>query len=317
MKKFLLICIISLILPLNIFSQVINNLVVFSNAGDKFTLILNGEKRNPFPVSRVTVTDLTLKVYKVTVIFENEKLKTHNTTLTFFGTNNECLFSLNKHGKKHTMDYVTSTPINPELVQEENQENNSNVVIDPSDNNENQNSNVVIPQNNDSYSVPSNPTTPGNTDVSIRTNKGTFGVGNNGVKVNTNGVNMEVDPNSKSVNSSVKVLGNDVSLNKSLKTGGCKGPMSTLDFNESKIQVINQTTDSTRMIEAVKISDANCLLTSQVKELMMLFKTDISKLHFAKKAYTHTSDINNYGKLEDTFISDEGKKDLRNFIKNH
>src|SRR5882672_5574978 len=98
MKKVFFLLLISTMVQLEAASQIINNLVVFSNDGEKFTLILNGERQNLNPESKVKVTDLTLKVYKVTLIFEDQKFKPHNTDLTFFNTNYECVFTLNRHG---------------------------------------------------------------------------------------------------------------------------------------------------------------------------------------------------------------------------
>jgi hypothetical protein len=92
-------------------AQVINNLVVFCNDGP-FTLILNGFKMNENPQTNVRVESLDLKVYEVKIIFENHKFKDHSTKLTFFRTGKECVFALNKHGRrKHTMDYVSEKEI--------------------------------------------------------------------------------------------------------------------------------------------------------------------------------------------------------------
>lgn len=107
-----------LIIQLMVKAQVINNLVVFCNDGERFTLILNGLKENSRPETNVRVEGLDLKVYEVKVIFENPKLKDVNTTLTFYRTNKECVFALNKKGsKKHTMDYVSEKDIIPQAVQ--------------------------------------------------------------------------------------------------------------------------------------------------------------------------------------------------------
>jgi hypothetical protein len=294
-------------------SQVINNLVVFSNDGEKFTLILNGEKQNLYPESKIRVTDLTLKVYKVTIIFENKDLKPHNTDLTFFNTNYECTFALNKHGKKHTMDYVTDTPINQPPTQLANT--NTSTGTNTSSNTTSTNTSPNTNTNTNTGSNTNTNTTSGNGDVAIKTGLGTIGVGSNGIKIGGHGANLNLNEKTKSASSSLNVLGNTISMNKSLKTG-CSSPMSGLDFNESKKTLESQDSDSTLMVAAVKVINANCMLTSQVKEIMQLFKTDLYKLHFAKKAYPHTSDLSNFSKLDETFTSEEGKKDLHSFIKN-
>jgi hypothetical protein len=79
---------------------------------------MNGLRENPNPETNVRVEGLDLKVYEVKVIFENPKLKDMNTTLTFYRTNKECVFALNKKGsKKHTMDYVSEKDIIPPVAQ--------------------------------------------------------------------------------------------------------------------------------------------------------------------------------------------------------
>jgi hypothetical protein len=319
MKKTCLLLLLSLAFLLNAKAQVINNLVVFTNDGERFTLILNGETQNLEPAVRVTSIGLTLEVYKVTLLFENKKLKTHNTTLTFFDTNTECLFVLNKHGRKHTMDYVTSTPINqePPKTKQNSTTPSDGTITTPSTSSTPTNTTTTPPTN--TTTIPSNSNTPINNDnsgdITIGDKNGSLDVGTNGVKINTHGVNMNVDEKNKNVNTSVHVLGKDISLNKSIKTG-CKSPMSGLDFDESKKGVLSQKSDSTMMIAALKITNANCMLTSQLSEIMVLFKTDLTRLHFAKEAYSHTSDLHNFNKLEETFTSEQGKKDLRHFIKN-
>ena len=94
------------------FSQVVNNMVVFCNDGEPFTLILNGERINMEPQTRVVAKGLTLKKYQTKVIFKNENIKEANTTITFFSSGFECEFGLNKKGKKkYKIEYFTERKI--------------------------------------------------------------------------------------------------------------------------------------------------------------------------------------------------------------
>src|SRR4051794_7594285 len=93
---------------LNGSSQTINNMVLFCNDGEPFTLILNGERINMEPQTRVKVEGLTLKKYQAKVIFKNKKLKESNTTITFFSTCFECDFGVNRVSKKKfRIEYFT------------------------------------------------------------------------------------------------------------------------------------------------------------------------------------------------------------------
>src|ERR1700758_2775877 len=52
-------------------SQNNNNLIVFSETGDRFYLVLNGLKYNQTPETNVKVTSLNATNYKAKIIFEN------------------------------------------------------------------------------------------------------------------------------------------------------------------------------------------------------------------------------------------------------
>ncbi|MEO8760764.1 MAG: DUF4476 domain-containing protein [Bacteroidia bacterium] len=115
------------VIQLTVKAQVINNLVVFCNEGERFTLILNGIQENQNPETNVRVVGLDLKVYQVKVIFENKKIKDHNSTITFFRTGKECVFALNKKGKKkHTLDYVSEKEIDGFLASQKSNEIDAN-----------------------------------------------------------------------------------------------------------------------------------------------------------------------------------------------
>lgn len=103
---------IACVLTFGGFAQRNNNLVVFCNDGEAFTLVLNGAQQNATPLTRIVVQGLDLPEYQVHIIFKNPKLKPTDTKLTFFRTNKECEFALNKKGKKsYTMDYFTERDI--------------------------------------------------------------------------------------------------------------------------------------------------------------------------------------------------------------
>ncbi len=93
-------------------AQIVNNLVVFCNEGEQFTVILNGERVNTTPQTRVKAENLTVKKYQTKIIFNNPKIKEANTVITFFGTGNECEFVLKKKGKrKYKVEYFTERKI--------------------------------------------------------------------------------------------------------------------------------------------------------------------------------------------------------------
>lgn len=93
-------------------AQVVNNLVIFCNEGEPFTLILNGQRINMEPQTRVKAEGLTVKKYETKVIFKNPSIKDANTTITFFRTGKECEFVLKqKSKKKYKIEYFTEKNI--------------------------------------------------------------------------------------------------------------------------------------------------------------------------------------------------------------
>lgn len=134
MKRFIFL-LIGVFFSFTFLSQVVNNLVVFCNDGEQFTLILNGERQNEVPQTKVRVEGLNLKKYQVRIIFKSKKMKDATPTLTFYSTCWECEFALNKHGKKkHTMDFFTQKKMEgcgePETNQNGNvQANNTNTTL--------------------------------------------------------------------------------------------------------------------------------------------------------------------------------------------
>jgi hypothetical protein len=48
------------------------NLTVFSEDGDKFTLVLNGEKQNEIPQANIKIEDLPQPYYSAKILFEDK-----------------------------------------------------------------------------------------------------------------------------------------------------------------------------------------------------------------------------------------------------
>jgi hypothetical protein len=102
------------IIALTASSQVVNNMVVFCNDAEPFTLIINGQRVNMTPQTRVVAEGLTLKKYDTKVIFQNPKLKEATTTITFFSSGYECEFVLKaKSKRKYKIQYFTEKKIEP------------------------------------------------------------------------------------------------------------------------------------------------------------------------------------------------------------
>ena len=93
--------------------------------------------------------------------------------------------------------------------------------------------------------------------------------------------------------------------------------MSQTDFNDVKSSLSSKTFESDKLTLAKQIFDSNCLLSSQVKQVMGLFTYEDSKLEFAKYAYGRTYDLGNYYKVNDVFTYSSSIDELNSYIQSN
>jgi hypothetical protein len=99
----------------NSFAQNSNNLVVFSETGDRFYLVLNGLKYNQSPETNVKVTGLSAALYKATILFENGKpaleAKVHLVWKGKEVSNKEFSYIIEKKGEKYKLKFISQADI--------------------------------------------------------------------------------------------------------------------------------------------------------------------------------------------------------------
>lgn len=96
--------------------------------------------------------------------------------------------------------------------------------------------------------------------------------------------------------------------------GGCENPMSPGDFAVSLASIASAPFDGPQLSAAKKMADSHCLYASQVKEVMYVFDYESTRLSFAKYAYDHTFDRDNYDEVRDVLNSNKSKEDLKRYI---
>lgn len=96
---------------------------------------------------------------------------------------------------------------------------------------------------------------------------------------------------------------------------GCAMPMSDSEFSEAKASIESKGFEESKMTLARQIGDGHCFSTAQVKGIMGLFGFEETKLEFAKYAYDHTHDIGNYYKVNDAFSFESSIDELNKYIK--
>ncbi len=254
----------------------INNLVVFCNDGEQFTLVLNGALQNTTPQTRVVVEGLTLPKYEVKIMFKNQDLKNTNTTLTFFSTGWECEFALNKRGKrKYTMDFLSQKKID-------------DAPAPPMQNN------VSAPQDNVSNgSVQTAPV--------------------NAVPLPSNPPLSSTPPIIEATPTTAPVL---AQIPQTPTGSGCSTPMTAEEFMIFRDQVMKKHSDADKQAAINRALQNGCVMMSQLKELLLQISSEQVKLDIAKNAYSRITDIENYTQLINTFLVSDLREDFKRFMKN-
>ena len=132
--------------------------------------------------------------------------------------------------------------------------------------------------------------------------------------VNKDTLDVETNPNVNVFQSNTNVAERPVYLPGYTGPIGCERPVSEQLFLETKNNVATKSFEETKLTTAKQLLINQCLLTSQVKDLVKLFTCEETKLEFAKYAYTHVYDIANYYKITDVFTFESSVEELNAYI---
>jgi len=309
MRKLILSFSIFLLGAANLLSQPMSNFVFFSEDGYPFNLVMNGIQENQNPQTNVKVTGLTATNYKVRIIFEDKTIPSiEKNIFTKPGIEITYVIKKNKKGA-NVLRYYSEAPVpyEEEVVEEVVvHDNNTNVVTEE----------VVVHDN---------------------TNSGGISID---VNINDSGVNynMNTDEGSVSINANIDINGGNVHYDETVVESethyvveddvaddyyhmpgydgrvGCPWPMNPQNFQRAKQTIANADFSSDKQTIAKQIVNSNCLTAQQVKEIASLFDFEDGKLEFAKFAYTHTYDVENYFIINDIFDFSSSIEELDNYI---
>jgi hypothetical protein len=305
-KTFLLSAVLLFCGFLNLSAQVTTNLVFFVQDPEPFSVVLNGVLQNQKPQTNVKITDLINPYYKVKVIFNNKGIPEIDKTLNF-NQGTETTYCIKKDNKgNYVVRWMSEVPIAQAMPPAQGQD-------------------VVV------FSATANTNVPnaqGN--VSTQQQQTTIVVNNN-ISNNYNGENVNI-------NAGATISTNTASMSMSTNTTtqeqqmipqqqpthyvmqgyngpyGCNWPMSDADFSSAKQSITSKSFEDSKLTIAKQIIGSNCLLCSQVKEIMLLFSFEDTRLDFAKYCYGYTFDQGNYYKVNDAFTFESSIDDLNKYI---
>lgn len=309
------------------------NLIVFTEGGERFSLVLNGVLQNATPQTNVKVTDLPASPdfptgYKMKIIFAETALGTKDFN-TAIENGVERTLTIKKNNKG---EYVQRMVSDVPLAQA-----------------------PPTPSTQTVYVYSTTPPPPASTSttttVSRSTTTTTSGnsqpTGDNvsvsmGVNMNENGggVNMNVSGMDASMSSGSTTTTTTTHTRTTTTSGdvynappppppapaavpgyngpiGCPMPMSQNDFQSLKSTISSKSFEESKLTIAKQVLNNNCLTVTEVKEIMLLFDFETTRLDFAKYAYGYTYDIGNYFKVNDAFSFESSIDDLNKYISSY
>lgn len=295
------------------FSQIggpVGHLTIFSEDGDKFTLILNGEVINDTPQTNLRVEDLNQPYYNAKIRFADQTLTeiTKNSLMIadVDGVFSDVTYKIKRDKNNKTkmkMNYFSAIPVQPNFIPA------SNV--------------HVIHYGQPRQVVVAQPV--GGVSQTTTTTTTQTGGTNVGVGVNVGGINMGISIND-SMGGEVVTQTTTTTTHTGVQTGnapvhyepvrGCGGNscMSPRDFNSAINTIKGQSFEDTRLKTAKQVITSNCLNVDQIIQIANTFNFEDNKLEFAKYAYDYCIEPRNYFKLNGIFSFSTNVDELSDYV---
>lgn len=296
----------------------VGHLTIFSEDGDKFFLILNGEAQNDIPQTNLRIEDLNQPYYNAKVIFEDKTLieiSKNNLGITDVdGVFQDVTYKIkrDKNNKgKMKMNFFSMIPVRQGYIAP------SNIYVmhygQPRE--------VIVesqqPVRGGTVTQTTTTTTTGSAD-NINANINVGGV-NMGFSINDNmgGGNTHTTTTTTTTSSSHSNHGSHVEVVpvESIPIG-CSGRtcMKPVDFNAALSTLRKLAFEDSKLKTAKQIISVNCLSVDQIIQIANLFSFEDNKLDLAKYAYDYCIEPRNYFKLNGIFTFSSNADELSDYI---
>jgi hypothetical protein len=315
MKKVLFI--FALMINFSIAFSQSTNLIFFTEEGEKFYVVLNSVLQNQQAETNVKVTDLMAPSYKLKIIFKDSTIVPLEKSL-MYKQGTETTFNIKKNSKgEYVVRYLSEVPMAQSVPPIKGQS-------------------VII------YSA-SGPSAPVTTTISTTQTTSTTSGNSNpagvsmGVNVDGTSMNVNINTSGTALNNATTSTTYSTTTTSTTTSSnvvqppsnpgqqpyalpgysgpiGCPLPMSPNDFEAAKNTISSKSFEDSKLAIAKQIFASNCLLSSQVREIMKLFSFEDSRLEFAKYAYGYTFDLGNYFKVNDAFTFESSIDELNTYI---
>jgi hypothetical protein len=300
----------------------------FCQDGQKFWVIINGIKQNDVPQTNVKVSGLSASNYKAKIIFDNNAIPAIEKTI-FTKQADDKFFSRSYAIKKDKNgNYVMRLNSMDENVVPSGDQYATPLIITekPATVQTNQTTTTITtnanttPVNGGGVSINAvDPATGEAVNINMSVNGGNTGMTGGTVTTTTTTTTTSTSSHTTGYHDNDVVQTTHNQPEHYIMQGysgriGCPWPMNAGDFQSAKNSISSKSFDDTRLTIAKQVTSANCLFSSQVKEIMLLFSFEATKLDFAKYAYNYVYDQGNYFKLNDAFTFESSIDELNSYI---
>ena len=319
------------------------NCVVFTEAGEKFSLFLNGERQNASPMSNVKVSGLTSDFYQARVDFEDAKLAdfSENNFAVQKGVEATYIIKKNKKGEYvmrfHSQAQVGTSSNTAAATPQASDDVKRIATVDDGDETSGTHMSTEMrgePIGTDEGTTVVQTTTTTTSAKPTKTNGESVNIGMNvdginmGMNVNVTGMETEMEPEE---NSSTTVTTTTKTTSTSSSTvnnaprpkedvvvveskGTCAKQMTDASFTTAKANVESKGFDETKLTVAKQVTKANCLTAAQIKSMMDTFGFEETKLAYAKYAYDFCFNQGDYYLVNEAFSFESTIEELNTYI---
>jgi len=279
-----------------------SNMIIFSENGERFQVVLNGVLQNADPETNVLITGLNAPSYKLKVLFENE-ISDLDKSIYFQEGSAQYTYALKKNRKgEYVLRFQNSVPLAQAPPPPATQIVHVYSATPPS-------TSVTVTQTTTTSHVD-----PGTgTHVHVDANMNGMNVN---MSINETNTSSTTTTTTTTSSSSISNTGSEVVYVLPGYDGyyGCPYPMADPDFEMAKRSIESKDFSDSKLRVAKQVLDVNCLLCSQVYQIVGLFDFEDDKLEIAKYAYGSTLDIGNYFRINDAFEFESSIEELDEYI---
>lgn len=319
--------------------------VVFSEAGENFTIYLNGEKKNSGPQSNVKMQGLTSDFYQARIDFADPAFKDFSEGNFAVQQGSEVTYIIKKNKKGEyvlrfygqTEGSTQPTAANPNTqvksyAEVDDTQESDDVQINQSISIQEQPATKTTITQTTTTTTKAQPTQPSGGNVTMGVN--VDGV-NLGISINASemggDMNMDVqESHQTTVTTTTTTTTTATEAEPAAKpaprpaakpapapaqpVGRCAASMAPASFSKAKDNISSNSFEDSKLTVAKQVTKANCMTAAQIAEVMGLFSFEESKLQFAKYAYDFCYNQGDYYEVNAAFTFESSIEDLNKYL---